>query len=512
MDKRILENNFERAVFLKGEKVTAREASRYQWASNHLLGKSVLEIGCSSGYGRQFLPKDIEYVGLDYDATIIDVAVLQDWEGKNTFVHGDINATSIGFFDTIIAFEVIEHLDNGLEIVEMLKNHCNRLLITVPHEEPKGFWGEHHKLHGLNESNFTGLDFYYTNEQGQISKQITPIEENNHFNLLMGIWNKDRILCCVPTYGRYFTTLPLVLQAIANQTRLPDKLIIFDDNEKPIDLRNEVIYQQLFFVLTSKGIDWEVLFAERKGQHYIHQKANTMGYDWVWRCDDDAIPEPNVLETLTSYIDDNLGAVGGTVLNPPNAPTYEINSTGKIQNFATEPNLQWALISEKKFVDHLYSTFLYRSGIVDYNLGLSRIAFTEETQFTYLLKKKGLDVLIVPEAITWHLKNPEGGTRSHSKLESYQHDEQIFQNFLRFQDHTIVVLDSGMGDHIVFNSILSDIHNPLIFSCYPEIIGGSSIAEAKTLFGDLDQWNIYKKMEQWKWTDTLENAYRKLYL
>ena len=79
-------------------------------------------------------------------------------------------------------------------------------------------------------------------------------------------------------------------------------------------------------------------------------------------------------------------------------------------------------------------------------------------------------------------------------------------------NNTIVVLNCGMGDHIVFKHILSNVKNPLIFSCYPEIIEGKSIAEAEHLFGDLDQWNIYKKMEQWKWKDSLENAYRKLYL
>ena len=32
------------------------------------------------------------------------------------------------------------------------------------------------------------------------------------------------------------------------------------------------------------------------------------------------------------------------------------------------------------------------------------------------------------------------------------------------------------------------------------------------LFGDIDQWNIYRKMAQWKWTGSLENAYRKMYI
>jgi hypothetical protein len=51
-----------------------------------------------------------------------------------------------------------------------------------------------------------------------------------------------------------------------------------------------------------------------------------------------------------------------------------------------------------------------------------------------------------------------------------------------------------------------------VFTCYPEIIPGKTIAEAQNLFGDIDQWNIYKKMAQWNWKGSLEDAYRKLYL
>ena len=112
----------------------------------------------------------------------------------------------------------------------------------------------------------------------------------------------SKILCSIATYGRYFTTLPMTIMAVANQTRLPDKLVIFDDNDEPQDMRKESIYQNIFFVLDSKGIAWEWLFAGKKGQHHIHQAANCMGYDWVWRVDDDAIPEANVLENLSKYL------------------------------------------------------------------------------------------------------------------------------------------------------------------------------------------------------------------
>lgn len=319
------------------------------------------------------------------------------------------------------------------------------------------------------------------------------------------------VLCSIATKGRYFTTLPLVIEAVMNQTKLPDKLVIFDDNDEPKDVRSEFLYQHLFYVLDSKKIPWEWQFAEKKGQHHIHQRANLMGYDWVWRVDDDAIPEPNVLETLYSHINDDIGAIGGSVINPPNPPSV-LNSTGLMDNIESEPNIQWGLIESIKQVEHLYCSFLYRAGVHDYNLGLSRVAHREETLFSHGLHKKGYKLLVVPNAITWHLKNPQGGIRDGAKQEMFEHDEAIFRNVIGHREKTIIVLNCGMGDHVVFSKILPEIKNPVVFTCFPEIVPGKSIAEAQALFGDLDQFSVYKKMCEWKWKDSLENAFRKMYL
>ena len=183
-----LSNHWERAVFLKGDPVFPREVTRYQWAARHIRGKSVFELGCSSGYGVQFMP-EVEYTGLDYDPIIVEVAQEQNWNPKAKFVHADINTYELGNYDTIIAFEVIEHLDNGLEILQKLKNHCKTLLFTVPMNEPVGFWGPHHKLHGLNEAHFPGFDFNYIDEHGNITVSPRPIDDQNRLNLLIGGWN-----------------------------------------------------------------------------------------------------------------------------------------------------------------------------------------------------------------------------------------------------------------------------------------------------------------------------------
>lgn len=321
----------------------------------------------------------------------------------------------------------------------------------------------------------------------------------------------DKVLCSVATRGRYQTTLPLTLNAIINQTKKVDKLIIFDDNDEPQDMRNELVYSYFFQMLDIKGIQWEWLYAQKKGQHHIHQMANTMGFDWVWRVDDDAIPEPNVLQTLFNYTSKKVGAVGGAILTPP-LQFESFKPTGKIENINTEPNIQWSFIHKVKEVEHLHCSFLYRAGVHDYNTGLSRVAHREETLFTYGLYLKGYKILAVPNAVSWHLKNPNGGIRSETNQKLYEQDELVFRNTLNYKDKKIVVLNCGMGDHIVFSHVMPDITNAEVFTCYPDIVPGRSIAEARALFGDIDQWSIYRKMAQWKWTDSLENAYRKMYL
>lgn len=172
-----LMNNFERYLAIKGEDVQPREKGRYIWAASRMIGKSIFEVGCSNGYGSQFFGDTIDYLGLDYDEKVITVAKEEGWGDNKKFVHADINTFELEQYDTIVAMEVIEHLDNGLEIAQRLKRHCKRLLITVPYMETPGFWGEHHRLHMLNENHLPGFDYRFMGEQGQISS--TPFAGMN---------------------------------------------------------------------------------------------------------------------------------------------------------------------------------------------------------------------------------------------------------------------------------------------------------------------------------------------
>jgi hypothetical protein len=318
------------------------------------------------------------------------------------------------------------------------------------------------------------------------------------------------IIAYVCTRGRYETTLLTSLMSIALQTLKPSKLILYDDNEEPRDLREMQMYQYLFQILDIKGIAWEVTFGQKKGQHFGHQLMNSKyPGSWLWRMDDDTVAEPDTLEKLMSYTCPTVGAVGGSILTPPFV--RGIVATGKIEDIDNEQNLQWDYIDKVRSVDHLHCSFLYRAGIHDYELSLTRIAHREETLFTYGLKQKGYEILVVP-AVTWHLKNKAGGIRDGVR-EMFEHDEQIFRQTLALPtDVTIVVLDCGMGDHIVFKHVLPDVKDAMVFSCYPEIVPGRSISEARQLLGEkIEQYNIYRMMDSWQWSGSLEDAFRKLY-
>ena len=174
MYKYLLSNHYERAIFLKGDEVFPREKTRYQWAAENIVGTKILEIGCSTGYGIQFLKDDIEYTGIDYDKIVIGVAEEQNWKAGTKFINANINEYDLEQYDTIIAFEVIEHIENGLELVQKLKEHSKCLLITVPYKEPPGYWGEHHVLHNLDESHLPGFTYKFIDECGNLLSEPSP--------------------------------------------------------------------------------------------------------------------------------------------------------------------------------------------------------------------------------------------------------------------------------------------------------------------------------------------------
>ena len=322
------------------------------------------------------------------------------------------------------------------------------------------------------------------------------------------------ILAEVCTKGRYLDTLPLTIVSICEQTRRPDELIIFDDNQgkERLDLREVPVFKHLFRLLDEKGIKWQVIFGEGKGQHYLHQKAQEMAKECVWRVDDDGYAESNVLEELEKEMIGGVGAVGGLVLEPGNIATGE--SKGKIKNINIEPNIQWLKDGQGE-VEHLYSSFLFRKGIADYDLRLSPVAHREETMFSHEIFKKGFKLIVTNKCITWHFRNPVGGIRTGQRI-NWDNDEHLFVQWLGIKDRKMAVLNNGLGDHIVFRKLLDDlgIKDITIACCFPEVFEGFdviSIATADLMGANMEKYNLYHWMDKHNWKESLCEAYKQMY-
>lgn len=329
----------------------------------------------------------------------------------------------------------------------------------------------------------------------------------------------------IPTKHRY-DVLDKCLLSIALQTLSPYEVIIVDDSDKPVDLRQISYYEYIFKLFDSKGIKWKVAFGLKKGQHYSHQfvQENAEG-DLIFRIDDDEVAEPDVLEKLHEVItkSDKIGAVAPAVLMP-NAAPLPVGLRNTIGDLTT-PNMQWFSGKGIYDADHLYSCFLYRKNIAKFDLNLSTVCHREETIFTHSIKRAGYGLIVYMDAVVYHFRAPSGGIRTFNDTKLWESDEKIFRNYLNLWqanvDEKIIVLDNGLGDHYAFKNILPDLrkkHKKItIAACYPDVFFDESdlklisIAEAKLMFGNIDSYSVYRFMIENNWIGTLVEAFNTLY-
>lgn len=333
----------------------------------------------------------------------------------------------------------------------------------------------------------------------------------------------------ISTKDRYETTLPLAILSVAQQTYKPKKLIIFDDGEQK-DLRLNPVYNSLFGLLYSKGIDIEVIFGRRRGQVHNHQAAIELSQtEWIWRVDDDDAPEADVLERMIAHVADDVGAISGLILTPGDVQPLTDWASGKIEHIFSRPNVQWFRFDKPMEVDHFNNSFLFRKSAAKhgYCLELSPVGHREETMFTYEIKRSGYRLIVEPKAVIWHLRNPSGGIRSYESEFLWEHDERVFTRKMQewgilANSSKLVVLDCGLGDHFAVKMMLPELKmrykdDLTLAVCYPEVFADDgvkmiSIADAEKVEKDMNRHNVYKWMMDNGWTKNIVDAYRRFLL
>lgn len=347
-----------------------------------------------------------------------------------------------------------------------------------------------------------------------------------------------KITIDICTRNRYEILCDTLL-AILNQTYLSSicELIIYDDT--PIqwrrDMRTFTLYSHIFDELKKNNIGWHVVFGKNEGQVLGHQwiKDNAKN-DWIWRLDDDEIPDKDVLKGLINTIKNEKSIVSCLI---PYHLSYQhnYNGTNKIDNYK-QYNSQWIWGSNTNQIDkceHLYSSFLYnRKYTLDYCFELSPVGHGEETIFTYRNFIHGSELLVNRKYTIWHKRYIAGGIRSENinTKENFVHDEQItnriIDNLKNWKKEKIFPILGGIGDNYAFRMSFEDDIDKLknkfgevLFAVsFKEVYTDMdvkiiSVQDAKDILGDriVNNLNVYTFMANKNWNKSLREAYKEMF-
>ncbi len=97
---------------------------KYLFASKHLRGTKILDIACGTGYGTNIMFErhpEFKFFGCDIDDQAIKYA--QNNYKQIQFKKEDAYSTNYqdSFFDTVVSFETLEHLENGQNFIKEIK-------------------------------------------------------------------------------------------------------------------------------------------------------------------------------------------------------------------------------------------------------------------------------------------------------------------------------------------------------------------------------------------------------
>lgn len=116
--------------------------SKYKFALKFCKGKSILEIGCGSGYGSEYLAQNgvKKITAYDIDPKAIIFAIKNSLHSNINFAKGDAETLKLkDKYDAVISFEVIEHLSNPQRLLELARNGLRKGGIFIMSTPNKAF-------------------------------------------------------------------------------------------------------------------------------------------------------------------------------------------------------------------------------------------------------------------------------------------------------------------------------------------------------------------------------------
>jgi 2-polyprenyl-3-methyl-5-hydroxy-6-metoxy-1,4-benzoquinol methylase len=170
--------------------VYSRHRFAYEYVSQFVGNKTVLDVGCGTGYGCAILAEKAESVyGIDRSEEAIAYCRSNYAAPNITFVVADVAAVSLGKkFDIAVTFQVIEHMRDTAAFIELLKRTVKRngmIVISTPNVVRPAREAEANPFH-FNEMNYTQLQRLISNHFSKFEMYGIAYARRNRFRSIVG--------------------------------------------------------------------------------------------------------------------------------------------------------------------------------------------------------------------------------------------------------------------------------------------------------------------------------------
>ena len=185
------------------------------------------------------------------------------------------------------------------------------------------------------------------------------------------------------------------LQSVLKQSRLPDKVVVFDNSRKGVRITNAEGFPHIFFDGVEKGVEMVLTGAGNKnlseGRFAVSQLVEDC--EFVHMADDDMIYEYDFYEKgIRKMEKENVGIVGAGHYSLAEKP-------GQMLSVYKEESKKWDFVSG--------GTMIYRSGFAKgFWEKISKVTsgLADDRVFQYLMKREGYEVVKM-NTHTLHMQN-----------------------------------------------------------------------------------------------------------
>lgn len=196
---------------------------------------------------------------------------------------------------------------------------------------------------------------------------------------------QNAITVMIPTYNREKCLLK-VLECLKNQT-CQDFEIVISDNCSDYDVKSSIEKYEIFFGDRLHLIVRNTNVGSTVNINGVFTLANTK---WGWLLGDDDFPLPNAVETIYSYLRDDIGALHFSLYDLSDYFTDYID----LNDLPSFVDLFWQMSNGPKEIVNLQGDLIFMSNKV-YNLDIIRQYLFQQNTYGYTRVPQIISILIM---------------------------------------------------------------------------------------------------------------------